>query len=365
MKTRVPFLDLAAQAATLEPQLTRAVSRVLRSGRYVLAENVAAFERELARFCNARYAVGVANGTDALVLSLQALGIGAGDEVITTPFTFIASAEAIHRVGAKIVFADIDNSTLNIDPQEIAKKVSRRTRAILPVHLFGNPAPMKEILALSRRHKLLVVEDAAQAIGATIHGRSVGALGDAGILSFYPTKNLGGVGDGGAVLTNSRVIAEKIRLLRAHGASERYKHTQHGLNSRLDEVQAAVLRIKLPRVRAWNSRRRSIAAQYRRELSGMKFQTITPGGEPVYHVVSIRVHESRRDALVARLRAQGIEVGVFYPQPLHLQKVFRTLGHRVGDFPNAERAAREILALPIFAEMTAAQVRLVTRACVE
>lgn len=361
--TRVPFMDPAAQTASLQPELGEAVARVLASGQYVLGENVAAFERELAAFCGARHAVAVASGTDALALALQALGIGEGDEVITTPFTFVATAEAIHRVGAKVVFADIDAESFHMDPRAVAPKITRRTRALLPVHLFGLPAPMDEILALARKRKLVVVEDAAQAMGAQFRGRRVGTLGDAGALSFYPTKNLAAAGDAGAVLTDSGKTADALRALRVHGQRRRYRFEFHGLNSRLDEIQAAILRLKLRHLDQWNARRRQIAALYRRELAGLRGQVTLPGErdgcEHVHSVFTIRVPAKRRHALARHLTSRGIGTSVFYPKPLHLQPVFRALKHGVGDFPEAERAARESLALPLYPELSGEQAAAV------
>ncbi len=370
MTTRVPFVDLAAQQASLQPELGLAIERALASGQYILGENVAAFEREMAKFCGAQYAIGVANGTDALVLALRALGIESSDprsdgrhEIVTTPFTFIATATAIQAVGAKIVFADIDAASFNIDPDQIVRRLTRRTRAILPVHLFGQPAAMDAILALARKRRLAVVEDAAQAIGAKYHDRCVGTFGNAGILSFYPTKNLGAAGDGGAVLTNSQRVADAVRLLRAHGARHRYVYERRGMNSRLDELQAAILLVKLRRLAAWNTRRRTIAAWYRRELASLGDVVIPPkeieGSEHVYHVFTVRVAARVRNRLLQHLVSRGIGAAVFYPKPLHLQKVFRQLGYRTGDFPVSERVAREVLALPIYPELSDLQLETV------
>src|SRR2546425_20689 len=290
----VPFLNLAAQFSALKHELLPVVEQVLAGGQYVLGPNVAEFERAMAAFTCTNFGIGVNSGSDALTLSLRALGIGPGDEVITTPFTYIAPAEAIHQMGAKIVFADIDPRTFNLDPGEVAKKITPRTKAVIPVHLFGQAAPMKELVALAGPRGIHVVEDCAQAIGAAHNGNPVGSFGRLGCFSFYPTKNLGADGDGGMVVTNDELLAGKLRRLRVHGVERRYVHDLHGYNSRLDELQAAILRVKLSRLKQWSERRAEIAGRYNAGLKNLPVElpVTAPGNTHVYHVYSLRI--SRR-----------------------------------------------------------------------
>jgi dTDP-4-amino-4,6-dideoxygalactose transaminase len=351
----VPFLNLAAQYESLRPELLPAVERALAASHYILGPNVAAFEQEIAAYTGTTLGVGVNSGSDALTLALRALDIGPGDEVITTPFTYIAPAEAIHQVGARIVFADIDGASFQLSPAKVARKITAKTRAIIAVHLFGQAAPMKEIRALADEHGLHVIEDCAQAMGATSLGQSVGSMGQVGCFSFYPTKNLGAAGDGGMVVTSDQALAHKLRMLRVHGIERRYYHDLHGYNSRLDELQAAILRVKLPHLPRWNARRVEIAACYTAGLSGLPLQlpTTAPGNTHVFHVYAILIEE--RDALQKRLADEGVSTLIYYPLPLHLQKVYASLGGRAGDFPVAEEVSRKILPLPMYPELTDAQ----------
>lgn len=345
---QVPLFDAAAQTREIEPEIAAAVQRVLRSGRYILGNEVEAFENEVAQCLGVRHAVGVASGTDALLLSLIALGIGAGDEVVTTPYTFIATAAAIVRAGATPVFVDIDPVTFNLDPERVATAIGPRTRAILPVHLFGHPADMPDLRDLADRHGLALLEDACQAFGARIGEHAVGGLGHAGCFSFFPSKNLGGAGDGGLVVTGDEALADHVRRLRNHGSGrDRYVHEELGFTSRLDALQAAILRVKLERVEVWNERRRSLAALYDELLSGLplRLPKERPGCRHVYHVYCIRTPS--RDALRDALQAAGVETAVYYPLPLHLQPALHGRCRVVGDLQEADAAARTALALPM------------------
>jgi dTDP-4-amino-4,6-dideoxygalactose transaminase len=342
------FVDLKNQYLSVRGEIDAAVMRVLESGSYILGSEVAAFESELAQFAGARHAIGLNSGADALYLALRALGVGPGDEVITTPFTMIASAEVISRCGATPVFVDIARDTFNIDPALIERALSRRTRAIIPVHLFGLPVDMTAIMRLAKKRKLAIVEDACQSIGAKWDGRMVGSIGDAGCFSFFPAKNLGGFGDGGMVTTNNRRIAERVRILRAHGAKKKYHHPVLGVNSRLDTLQAAILRVKLRHLEDWTEARRRAASRYDAALADLTEVALpksSPSAYHVYHQYTIRAQ--RRDALAGHLRSKGIPFMQYYPLPLHLQGAFKHLGYRRGDLPEAERACRESLSLPI------------------
>ena len=353
---QVPFLNLAAQYAALKEETLQAVEKVLAGAHYILGSNVTAFEQEIAAYTGARFGIGVNSGSDALTLALRALEIGPGDEVITTPFTYIAPAESIHQMGAKIVFADIDPRTFLIDPKEIAKKITARTKAIIPVHLFGQAAPMDELRALTEPRGIQLVEDCAQAIGATWQGRSVGGIGRLGCFSFYPTKNLGADGDGGMLVTNDEALAKKLKMLRVHGIERRYFHDLHGYNSRLDELQAAILRVKLPRLNGWNARRAAIAARYSAGFAGLPIElpVTARGNNHVFHVYAVLT--DRRDELQKFLADRGVPTIIYYPQPLHRQKVYEDLGYRDGDFPVAEAVSRRILPLPMYPELTDEQV---------
>jgi dTDP-4-amino-4,6-dideoxygalactose transaminase len=342
----IPFTDVKAQYLPLLDEVRKAMDRVLESARFILGPEVAAFEQEAAEYLGASHAVGVANGTDALVLVLDALGVGPGDEVVCPSFTFYATAESIARRGATPVFADIDPATLNLDPADVARRVTPQTKAILPVHLYGRPAPLDELPV-----GVSVIEDAAQAFGATLNGSKVGALGTVGTFSFYPTKNLFGLGDGGLVATRDEELADRVRLLRFHGSRDKERFDAVGYNSRLDELQAAVLRIFLTHVDQWNEQRRDAAARYA-EL-GLGEVCELPLDDPghVYHVYCVRTRE--RDRLAAALRAQAIGCATYYSTPLHLQPAFAAL--ESGRLPETERAARETVALPLWPSITVEQ----------
>ncbi len=353
---QVPFLNLAAQYASLENELRPVVERVMAGAHYILGPNVSAFEGEIAAYTGTKFGIGVNSGSDALTLALRALDLGPGDEVITTPFTYIAPAESIYQVGAKIVFADIDQRTFNISPKEIAQKITPRTKAIIPVHLFGQAAPIQALLDLASARNLSIVEDCAQAIGANYKQRPVGSFGKAACFSFYPTKNLGANGDGGMVVTSDEALAKKLRMLRVHGIERRYYHDLHGTNSRLDEIQAAILRVKLTKLDQWNKRRAHIAERYSAGLADLPIElpVTSPGNTHIFHVFAILC--SKRDALQKFLADNGISTLIYYPLPLHLQKVYSDLGHREGDFPMAEDIARRILPLPMYPELTDEQI---------
>ncbi|HAB19645.1 MAG TPA: DegT/DnrJ/EryC1/StrS family aminotransferase [Verrucomicrobiota bacterium] len=348
----VPFLNPGAQFTALRTEILAAVEAVLAGGHYILGPNVAALEEAVAAMCGARFAIGVNSGSDALTLALRALGIGPGDEVITSPFTYIAPAESIYQLGARIVFADIDPRYFTLNPTEVARRITSKTKAIIPVHLFGQAAPLDAL----KEFGLPLVEDTAQAIGAEYQGRPVGSQGTLGCLSFYPTKNLGAAGDGGMVLTNEAALAKTLRMLRVHGVERRYHHDLHGWNSRLDELQAAILRVKLPHLKAGNERRGVIAARYSSGLAGLPVELpeTLPGSSHIYHVFAVLL--DRRDELQAHLAAHGVSVLIYYPVPLHLQKCYSDYGWKPGDFPVAEQISQRILPLPMYPELTDSQV---------
>lgn len=357
----IPILDLREQYHELKSEITRAVEEVFEGGHFINGPNVQSLEKEIAQYIGAEYAVGLNSGTDALHLALRALDIGAGDEVITTPFTFVATTEAIGIVGATPVFVDIDPETFNIDPSLIEAAITPRTKAILPVHLYGHPAPMREIMAIAKKHNLAVIEDCAQSIGSTIEGKKTGSFGDVGCFSFFPSKNLGAYGDGGMATTNRKDLADRMRSLRAHGGRVKYHHEELGVNSRLDEVQAAILRVKLPRLDRWIERRRANAHWYTEHLR--EFAEVpgeTDGTMHVYHQYTIRVRD--RDRVQQQLKDAGVQTMVYYPMPLHLQEVHRSLGFGEGAFPHSETAAREVLSLPMFPELSAEQREAVRNA---
>jgi dTDP-4-amino-4,6-dideoxygalactose transaminase len=369
----VPLLDLKAQYRALEPRIQLALRRVFESQQFILGEEVLAFEQEISTLLGGCEAVGVASGTDALLLALMALEIGEGDEVITTPYSFFATAGAIRRAGARPVFVDIDPETLLLQPDRVVRAVTPRTRAVMPVHLFGQMADMEPLMALARERNLAVIEDAAQAIGATTEsefGRGLaGTMGTFGCFSFFPSKNLGGAGDGGLVTTADRPLADRIRSLRRHGEESTYVHTRVGLNSRLDAVQAAVLRVKLGHLDEWNAAREANAALYARlfaeaellEPDGpITLPRTRAGARHTYHQYVIRA--PRRDALRDHLKKAGIGCAIYYPIPLHLQRCFASLGYRPGDFPVSESAASTSLALPIYPELSESQQREVVQA---
>lgn len=348
----IPFLNPAAQFHTLRDELLAAAAAVLEGGRYILGPEVQSLETEIATFCGARHGIGVNSGSDALTLALHALGVGPGDEVITSPFTYIAPAESVHQLGARIVFADIDPRYFTIDAADVRRRLTPRTKVILPVHLFGQAAPLSELLGLG----LPVVEDTAQAIGASADGRPLAGQGRIGCLSFYPTKNLGACGDGGMIVTSDDDLAAVLRRSRVHGISQRYHHDSHGFNTRLDELQAALLRVKFRHLAAWNQRRRDIAARYHAGLAGLPVELplTAPGNDHVFHVYAIQT--DRRDALQSHLAGQGIPTIIYYPVPLHLQRCYADYGWKGGDFPVTERVASRILPLPMYPELTDDQV---------
>jgi len=355
----IPILDLTRQYRSIEAEIGRAVGQVLASGHFINGPNVEALEREIAGYVGTDHAVGLNSGTDALHLALRALGIGPGDEVITTPFSFVATTEAIVMVGATPVFADIDPHTFNLDPDAVAAAITPRTRALVPVHLYGRPAPMDELCAIAAKHQLAVVEDCAQAIGARIDGRGVGSLGTIGCLSFFPSKNLGAYGDGGMIVTGDGLLAAKIRRLRAHGAAVKYYHDELGVNSRLDELQAAILRAKLPHLEEWIDQRTAVARRYFDGIDSLpQLACERPPGSVrhVFHQFTVRVRDAERDRVAAVLRERGVQTMIYYPVPLHLQALHADLGLREGAFPAAESAARDVLSLPMFPELTAPEI---------
>jgi len=355
----VPVLDLKRQYETVKDDVDAAIREVVESQYFILGPKVEALEQEIAAYCGTKYAVGVASGSEALLVSLMALGVGPGDEVITTSFSFFATAGCIARLGAKIVFVDVDPATLNISPEQVAEKITDKTKAVLPVHLYGQCADMDPIVAAAKEKNIPVVEDAAQAIGAEYKGKRAGSLGDIGCFSFYPTKNLSAYGDGGMVTTSDEELAEKIRLLRAHGAKPKYYHAVVGLNARLDALQAAVLSAKMKYLDGWNERRREIAALYNEKIKadGVVLPVEAEYNKHVYHQYVIRVPD--RDGLAAKLKDAGVGTMIYYPVPLHLQECFAGLGYREGDLPVSEQAAKEVLALPIFPELTRDEIEYV------
>lgn len=358
----IPYVDLQAQYRSIKPEIDAAIGRVLDSGQFVLGEEVAAFEREFAAFCGAGEAIGVNSGTSALHLALLAAGIGPGDEVITVPFTFVATAAAIVYAGARPVFVDIDPETYTMAPDEIERAITPRTRALIPVHLFGHPADMDPILDVARRRGLVVIEDAAQAHGAEYKGRRCGSMGLLAAFSFYPGKNLGAYGEGGAVVTSDPALAKRIRILRSWGEERRYEHAVKGFNYRMDALQGAILGVKLGYLERWTEARRERAAEYRRlfDNTGIGTPQERARCRHVYHVFAVRVPS--RDAVRDYLHTSGIQTGVHYPIPVHLQPAYRELGYRAGDFPVSESLAADVLSLPIFPELTAEQVQTVASA---
>lgn len=348
-----------AQYLAHQDEIDEAIRRVLASGRYILGEEVAAFEREFADYLGVRYAVGVGNGTEALGIAFAACGIGRGDEVMTVSHTAVATVAAIELAGATPVLVDIEPEYFTLDPTRLDEALTARTKAVIPVHLYGQPAELEPIVAWARRHGVRVIEDCAQAHGAAYQGGRVGTFGDAGCFSFYPTKNLGAMGDGGMVCTDDVALAEKLRRLRVHGSQKKYVHDIVGFNSRLDSLQAAVLNSKLDCLDRWNARRREIAQYYQKALAGLplRLPVSEEGGTHVYHLFVIAC--DRRDALAEFLKTKGVDVAVYYPVPLTLQPCLAHLGYRQGQFPVAERTAKEILAIPEFPQMAMVQVRRV------
>ena len=358
----VPFLDLGAQLGAIEADLKQAIDRVIAAKSFVLGPSVEQFEEHFAAYCDIRHAIGVSSGTAALHLALLACGIGPGDEVITTAHTFIATCWAITYAGARPVLVDVDPETLTIDPQRIPAAVTARTRAIIPVHLYGQPADMDPIMAIARQHHLAVVEDACQAHGARYKGRRVGSIGDIGCFSFYPGKNLGAFGEAGAVVTNDATLAAAVRKQRNHGQAQRYHHDLLGFNYRMDGIQAAVLNVKLRHLDHWNSRRREHAHAYDALLAacpGLRLTRQRGDSESVYHLYVVR--SDRRDALRAYLAEQGIDTGLHYPVPIHRQPAYAELGYAAGDFPITEESCATLLSLPMYAELAPRQVAYVAQ----
>jgi len=373
----IPLLDLKAQYAAIKDEIRTAIDEVLESQYFILGPKVEQLENEIARYCNTKYAVGVASGTDALLLSLMATDIGYGDEVITTSYTFFATAGSISRLGAKPVFVDIDPKTYNINPQLIEEKITDRTKAVIPVHLYGQCADMEPILETARKYNLRVIEDAAQAIGAKYKDRKAGSMGDLGCLSFFPSKNLGGYGDGGMVVTNDEELAGKIRVLRVHGSKPKYYHSMIGCNSRLDALQAAVLSVKLKYLGTWTEKRRKNTEFYNTLFADSGLRTSDCGLQTadivlphvadhnyhIYNQYTIRVKE--RDNLQAHLKTRGIGTALYYPLPLHLQECYAHLGYKEGDLPESEKASRETISIPVYPELTEEQQRYIVKAIQE
>ena len=354
----VQFFDLLRQNEILHDKIFASVNQVVNSGRYILGENVSALEKEVAAFCGSGQAVGVASGTDALHLALRACGIQAGDEVITTPFTFVATAEAIAYCGAIPIFVDIEPNTFNISASKIEPRITNRTKALLPVHLFGLSCEMEQLTSLAKNHHLKIVEDCAQSIGAKYNDKQTGSFGDAGSFSFFPTKNLGCFGDGGMVVSNDPKVADEIKVLRGHGSRKTYHYDLIGYNSRLDEIQAAVLRVKLPHLNSWAEARRKNAGIYKSNLAGISAIQLPVEPANCYHVYNqftIRVKKDR-DRLFDFLKKRGVGAMVYYPLSLHLQTAFADLNYKKGDFPESEAAQGEVLSLPIFPELKESEV---------
>lgn len=363
-QAKIPMLDLGAQYAVIRQEVRAALDGVLEAGQFILGPNVKALEQEVAAYCGTKFGIGLASGTDALILSLRAAGVMPGDEVIVPAFSYIATADTVSLLGAIPVFADVSENTFNLAAGQIERRITPRTKAIIAVHLFGQPADMDPILEIARRRSLAVIEDNAQAIGAAYKGRRAGSMGELGCLSFFPTKNLGAYGDAGMVVTDSLEKAARLRSLRGHGTTKnKYVSEEQGWNSRLDEVQAAILRVKLRHLNSWKTSRQANAARYSALLAGVPGITTPqtlPGAEHVYHQYTIRVSGSTtRDRVQKSLADQGIASMIYYPLPLHLQPMFAALGNKAGSLPVSERVANEVLSLPIYPELTAEQIERV------
>jgi dTDP-4-amino-4,6-dideoxygalactose transaminase len=364
--TPIPQMDLAAQYAAIGPEVREAVERIFASQQFILGPEGAALEQEVADLCGVTHGIGTGSGTDALILALRSCGVAAGNEVILPPFTFVATASAVSALGATPVFADIQPNTYNIDPAQIERRLTSRTRAIVVVHLYGLSADMDRIMDIARGKNIPVVEDSAQAIGATYKGRRTGSLGDVACFSFYPTKNLGACGDAGMIVTNSAEHAAHLRILRNHGQTGKYVSSEPGWNGRLDEIQAAILRVKLRYLSKWQRQRQAHAAEYTSHFSqipGIMPPLVPEGYEHVFHQYTVRVEE--RDKLQQILTEKKIGSSIYYPVPLHLQPIYASLGHKIGDFPHAEHAAAEVLSLPMFPELRAAQLTRVAETVTE
>lgn len=361
----VQFVDLRAQHDSIRKELFETITQIIDTSSFIMGQAIKDFEPKFAEFCGAKHAIGVSSGTSALHLALWALGIGPGDEVITIPHTFIATAEAISMRGAKVVFVDIDPATYTMDVSKLEAAITPKTKAVLPVHLYGHPTDMDPILAIARKHGLKVIEDCAQSHGTEYKGKRVGSIGDVACFSFFPGKNMGAMGDAGAVVTNDDAIAETVNKLRNHGRLGKYEHEMVGYNERMDTLQAAILNVKLPHLNDWNALRRKHADEYRAALAGasLELPTVAPGCTHVYHLFVIR--HPKRDDLQKFLKEKGIATGVHYPLPLHLQPAYADLKLKEGDFPATEKAAREILSLPMYPEMTAEMVAEVASAIKE
>lgn len=355
----VPYLDLTAQMRPLRKEIDAAIAKTLDNNSFCLGPDVVQFEKDFARFCGAEHAVAFNSGTSALHVAMLLLKVGSGDEVITTPFTFVATSWAISYVGAKPVFVDIDDRTFNLDPKLVERAITSRTKAILPVHLYGHPFDIDSLLQICREHKLPLVEDAAQAHGANYRGKVIGTFGVMSCFSFYPGKNLGAYGEGGALVTNDAALATRARALREHGSTVRYYHEEVGYNYRMEGIQGAVLGVKLKHLAQWTNERRRVARRYNELLAGTPLQLPLEAdyAESAWHLYAVRY--SRRDELKKHLEANGVGCGLHYPLPLHLQKCYASLGYRAGDFPVAEKAARECLSLPIYPELTEEQIQRV------
>jgi len=370
MKTKVPFFDLAVQFKSIEAEIRAALDEVFQSQQFIMGSKVQALEETIAQYCQTRYAVGVASGSDALLLSLMALGIGAGDEVLLPPFTFFATAGSVSRLGATPVFVDIERETYNLDPSKIEEKITPKTRAIIPVHLFGQCADMNPLVKIAKERKLFIIEDAAQALGAEYNpnggtrGRRAGQMGDLGCFSFYPTKNLGAFGDAGMIVTDNPDLAEKVKLLRVHGSQPKYFHKLIGVNSRLDTIQAAILLVKFKYLEKWTAERQKKAERYQQlfqhllsSVKSLKLPAIQYQNRHIFHQYVIRVPD--RDRLREFLTGKGISTDIYYPVPLHLQECYSFLKYREGDLPGSEEASREVLALPIYPELSEDQQKAV------
>jgi dTDP-4-amino-4,6-dideoxygalactose transaminase len=357
----IPLVDLKAQYQGIKAEVDAAVASVLEGGHFILGPEVEAFEREFSDYCGTKHTIGVNSGTSALHLALLAAGVGPGDEVITAAFTFVATAAGIEYTGARAVLVDVDPDSLTIDPRQIEAAITPNTKAIIPVHLYGRPADMDPILSIARTHGLAVIEDAAQAHGAEYKGRRAGSMGDLGCFSFYPGKNLGAAGDGGAVTTANDDYDRALRMLRDWGAEQKYLHVVKGFNFRLDELQAAILRVKLRHIEAWTELRRQHARAYSALLRtvAVRLPSEAPDARHVYHIYAVRTHE--RDRVRSELHAAGIQAGIHYPIPVHLQPAYANLGYRRGDFPVSEHAADEVLSLPMYPELSSAAIDRIAR----
>lgn len=364
MKKIIPMLDLKVQYQSIKKDIDEAIKSVIDDTAFINGNYVKKLEEQIAAYCNTSYAAALNSGTDALYLSLWSLGIKKGDEVITTPFTFFATAEVIALLGAKPVFVDIEYDTFNINPDLIKEKIIKKTRAIIPVHLFGQMAKMDDIMKIARKYKLQVIEDAAQAIGSKLRENKAGSIGNIGCFSFYPTKNLGGYGDGGMIVTNNKQLADKIKMLRNHGSVVKYDNETIGVNSRLDGIQASILDAKLKYLDKWNKQRRIAANLYNKKLKKISAIEIPKEIDNIYHTYhqyTIRIKSGKRDKLKQYLFENGVSTMIYYPKPLHLLKAFSYLKHKEGDFPEAEKASREVLSLPIYPEITEKQVNYITK----